>query len=417
MLRKLLFLARMRKQEYLSPKKIEQLQLRKLQEIISYAYENVPFYKKKFDHAKVKPEDIKTLKDIKKIPITTKKELQKATVSERFAKGYSEKNTAHYTTGGSTGINLDIYCDYRCEEMRKVSIIRTYLANGWRPNFKIAMLQNEPLEKKSIKTPSIVRKIHIPYQWTLERQTKFLKTIKPDALEGFPNRISLIARQVTKNNTSGINPKYIITNSETTTQIARDNIKKAFKIEASNVYDCWEFGNIAWECKEHQGLHINADLMHVEILKNNKDATTGEVIITEFENKGAPLIRYSLGDIGTATKKRCGCKRTLPMLKEVQGRISDYVIMTDGRKINSTTFQLIIRSHKGMWEHQLIQKRIGELEVNLVVDKNFTTKEAISIKSKLKAIGLKKVTINKVKSIPKTAAGKHRSFISQIKEK
>ena len=89
--------------------------------------------------------------------------------------------------------------------------------------------------------------------------------------------------------------------------------------------------------------------------------------------------------------------------------------MPDGRALNSFVFQWTIRTKKGMWEHQFVQKKVGELEVNIVADEKFTKKESKSIERELKALGLKKVSIHLVKSIPKTAAGKHKSFISLLK--
>ncbi|MFC1876993.1 hypothetical protein ACFL2E_06960 [Thermodesulfobacteriota bacterium] len=152
-----------------------------------------------------------------------------------------------------------------------------------------------------------------------------LQNLNPQVLEGYPSRLNLLTKVIMQDNIIGIKPKLIVTNSEKITPAIRANLRKAFGVEPVNVYDCWECGNIAWECDAHEGLHINADQVYLEVAKGDQvvvDGDPGEILITDLYNQTMPLIRYAIGDIGTKKKSICSCgrkfKRNTDSFKEVE---------------------------------------------------------------------------------------------------
>jgi phenylacetate-CoA ligase len=237
--------------------------------------------------------------------------------------------------------------------------------------------------------------------------------------EGYPSRIGPIARRVVGKQIKGLlHPKLIITNSEVLTEKNFKAIQQAFGIKPTNVYDAWEFGNIAWECTRHEGMHINSDRLIVETIDNGKTVVgaPGEVVITDLDNEAMPLIRYATGDIAMITTKACSCGRTFPLLTNVIGRKSEKLIMADGTAMMATIpINACLKDIKGLCEYQATQRAEGELTIDVVADNDFSPVDEKRIKfALLKDFNLNRVEINHVDAIRKTPAHKHRMFISEI---
>ena len=195
-------------------------------------------------------------------------------------------------------------------------------------------------------------------------------------------------------------------------------MQKAFAINPTNVYDSWEFGNIAWECPHHEGLHINSDRMIVEIVKDGMAVNdiVGEVVITDLYNEAMPFIRYATGDIAQLATSACNCGRTFPTLKNIVGRQSERLLLSDGSEVMATLpINALLKNINGIREYQVIQRKIGELCVAVVADKDFSETEEKKIRTiLLKDFQLDRVSITRVAAIEKSPAFKHRVFISEI---
>jgi phenylacetate-CoA ligase len=324
----------------------------------------------------------------------------------------------HHTTGGSTGVPFTIFSPSIVENKRVASLMATFLVNRHRPHEKIALFQAKPPKASFINRIGLFQRIDIPYHLNIEQQIERLMQIQAPVWEGYPSRIGPIARRVVGKQIKGLRPKLIITNSEVLTEKDANAIQQAFGIKPTNVYDAWEFGNIAWECTRHEGMHINSDRLIVETI--NQGATVvgapGEVVITDLDNKAMPLIRYATGDIAVLATDACSCGRTFPLLTNVIGRKSEKLIMGDGTAMMATIpINACLKDIKGLCEYQATQRAVGELTIDVVADSDFTPAVEKRIKFVLlKNLKLKRVEINHVDAIRKTPSHKHRMFISEI---
>ena len=127
---RLVDLYRLRRQQWLKTEELEEIQRRKLIAIIKHAYQNVPYYRKLFDSVGIGPEDIRSVKDLSKIPITTKSQIQELQYDEITAKSIDPQKCMNTRTSGSTGIPLNIFHSKREKELFDIVWIRSFMENG-----------------------------------------------------------------------------------------------------------------------------------------------------------------------------------------------------------------------------------------------------------------------------------------------
>ena len=129
--------------------------------------------------------------------------------------------------------------------------------------------------------------------------------------------------------------------------------------DVRDVYGAVEFGDIAWECERHEGYHVNADCLVVELLRDGRPALqgeAGEVVCTSLQSYAMPLIRYRLGDEGVFSTDRCGCRRGLPLLKVISGRADDCIHLPDGGLISPRALVSALAYIEGVRQYRIAQE-------------------------------------------------------------
>jgi phenylacetate-CoA ligase len=173
--------------------------------------------------------------------------------------------------------------------------------------------------------------------------------------------LSRVAQIVGDEDPRVIHPRFIVVGAEVLTPSMRHQLTKAFASPVFNTYASQEFNLIAWECKETGEFHTCDDGMIVEVLKDGRPAAMGErgeVVGTNLHSFAMPFIRYRLGDIVTKGSATCPCGQPFSTIREVQGRMSDYFPLPQGRMIHPDEIIGILHS-KAPWirEYQLLQER------------------------------------------------------------
>jgi phenylacetate-CoA ligase len=419
MLRKAYYLSKEFPNLRKSREDLQALQLMSLKRILEHAYASVPYYRGVFDRAEVLPGQISTLDDITRIPITTKDDLRSLPMCERLSSACSPGQLRMHSTGGTSGQPMEFCCDKCCDDLRSSVLYRMYIVNGYRPNDTIANLQFYPLQPNLLRRIGLLRRVAIPFDLPLDRQLEMLLAVKPQVLEGYPSRLSMLSAKTLERGIDTLRPRLIFTNSETLTENMKQSILSAFRVQPTNVYDSWEYGVVAWECTEHRGLHINADHFIVEVLRNGKvvdDGAEGELVITDLHNRAMPLIRYAIGDVAVKTTRLCNCGLTFPLIESVLGRTSEKIFLADGTAITVIT-QLfgIIEDCPAIREYQVVQNTAGSLDISIICDDTFTSGAQEHFRNRVvTAFKLDNVTIARVQSIERSKAGKRIPFLSNI---
>jgi len=399
------------KSQYWTIVDLEDFQNRRLRKIVRYAYKNISGYKKKFDEAGIKPSDIMTRKDLYKLPIITREELQNnnSFINKKLI-------CATLFTGGSTGTSLKYYESRESAFMRIESHHRGWLWNGYKPGKRIAIIASS---QGSICEENVLHLNGDLTEKNLKNNVKKLKKFKPQHLRGYTGSLYILAKYCLDNNIKIGGIESINPISENLYDFQREIIEKAFKCKVFEEYCCNDGGACAWECEEHNGLHYFMERAIIE-------EVNGEMIVTDLWNKAMPFIRYKNGDAIRFLDKKCKCGRNLSLIK-VRGRTNDILISKKGPISPSFLIHhgigLVGVDKKktdfrgGIRAVQYIQKLGYLLRVNIIKN-NWCTKETIQ-KFKRKLVEIThhmKLQINFVDDIPKTKKGKRAFIINEDKE-
>lgn len=414
-------LAELNDSQFLSYESLRAAQEKAFLEIIEHASSSVPWYRKA-----LKELEIRSLDDITSIPFLTKKIIQ-AEADSLKAEGFPRERFIPNTTGGSTGEKLEMYSD--AASSRFATLIRGNMWTGWRIGEKQLQLWGAHSDLSSAK--GLKQRISgyffhrnrmlSSYDMTERDMSEYYSIInsyKPSLITGYSSALYLMARFIRDTKMYVYSPKSIICSAETLEIEQRNLIETIFGCSVFNRYGCREVGNIAQECEEHKGLHINSENMIVEVVdetgKPCRPGETGEIVVTDLDNHVFPFIRYRIGDIGTLSDRTCPCGRGLPMLEGVDGRVWDVIVGANGSRVIGTLW--LVEGVKGIDRYQILQPEHGRLVLRLVVTGEFgeESRQELIRRVKDKCGEEMDVDIETVDDITLTKSGKRRLVISNV---
>lgn len=417
----LINLYRLRRQQWLKTEKLEEIQRKKLRRMIKHAYENVLYYRRLFESVGVRPEDIKTVEDLQKIPITTKEQLQKLEPKEIIAKGVNPNRCRKLTTSGSTGIPLLIFLRNKDFEFYNLVWARTSMECGQRLFDRFVYLKAIPPPRPRFWFEHLgVWKRHIvSYRYKLDKQIELLRHIRPRVIKSYSLKLFELARYIKKKGVKDVRLRSVLTMGCTLDHKSREMIESAFRTEVFDCYGSFELGCIAWECSEHKGYHINCDSLVLELIKDGRAASPGEIgkiVCTSLHSFAMPFIRYEIGDVGIGSDKKCPCGRGLPLLKSIEGRTDDLFVSPSGELYTTPGFIVYFKSISGISQFRIIQESLECITVQIKPDKNFSEEIAKQIKETLQKLtgGNLNIKVEVVDTIPPDPSGKLRSIISNV---
>jgi len=409
----------------LRPSELQRLQLKQFKALLNYAYENVAFYHKKFRAAGFKPDDFNGFKDLKKVPSITKFEVQEFDLRDVVARNVDLGSLINRTTSGSTGVPLAILVDSSVEDFESAVWLRAMFDDGFRFKDRLAVVTDPrsfPKKKNAFQRFGIVKRRYISIFDSVEKQIASLKEFKPDVIRGYASSLSILARGL-KDFVKEFKLRLIISTAELLDQQSKKFISSVFGAELFDFYACSEFGLLAWECKEHNGYHVNADAVLMEFVDDDGEAVApeerGEIVCTSLYNSIMPLIRYRLEDVGIPSEDQCSCGRTLPLMRLIEGRKDDFLTTTDGRLISPTVFfPYPFENTNWIKWFRVIQESRKKLVIQVVVKEDSTVSDLILEVAMRKIHELfgedMRLKFEFVDEIPQDNSGKLRKVISHV---
>ena len=415
-----------------SKEEIERYQYSKLMELIDYSYQHVPYYKDLFNSIDFRPEDFKTIKDIKRIPFLTKnlvREKQDQLISNKWKK----ENIKIAETGGTTGLPMSFYLDKRTSSLIEMA----YLQDIWkRVNYKrydrcIILREND--------VPNI---IHGKKYWEMNYITNWLimstyhlnadtfllyyfkiESFKPRYIMAFPSNVYLMAKFIKEHNLPIIKTlKGIICSSENIIEWQKEFIEEVFKVRVFSYYGHSEKCIIASECMDEKLFEFYPQYGFVELLNEEDEWCTeedesGEIVATGFNNLASPLIRYRTEDIGIYTKNRCKNNPNWFAIKKIEGRKQDFIVDKDG--IPKTAISIdrpFWQIRNDIYAYQYIQDAPGKVTVNVHAKEKLTEGQTEAIRKIFMENYFKfDIVINQVDEIPRTKNGKFKYLVQNIR--
>jgi phenylacetate-CoA ligase len=242
---------------------------------------------------------------------------------------------------------------------------------------------------------------------------------RPKMLFGYPSAISHIAAHAKKRGIAlnDLGVKVVFCTSERLYDHQREAISNAFACPVANGYGGRDAGFIAHECPAG-GMHITAEDIVLEIIDEQgnvqPNGVSGEIVVTHLATSDFPFIRYRTGDIGTLSSEICSCGRGLPLLKEIEGRSTDFVISSDGTVMHGLSLIYILRGIPGIKAFKVIQETRELTKVLLVTEPPFALgmiKDVIAgFKQRLG--NSVEIQVQLIDTIPAEKSGKYRYIVS-----
>jgi phenylacetate-CoA ligase len=417
-------LYKLRKNLNEQPSVLQNRKLKLLQAIVKYAYENVPFYHAKFKAARVMPDDLKSLDDLAKFPVTSKEEIQGCSADQILARGFNPGNCMKRTTSGSTGNPLTVYIDSNAAAIEDAIWARTYFEGGLRLRDRMAVVgepRNFPKNSFSTRRTPLRRRYVSIFDDAIS-QISMLNKYRPDVVKGYPSSLLMLA-EACGGGACCFKPRLIFSSAELLDSQTRSKIKSMCSVDLLDNYACAELSLLAWECKEHAGYHMNIDNTHIEFIGETDEFVLpnqrGEIVCTSLHNHAMPLIRYRTEDIGIPLESSCSCGRTLPLMKMLEGRADDFLQTTLGKKIPPIIFfPYPFDNTEGIKQFKVIQQSKMDMTIQVVATNETKNKSQVFIEAEntIKRLFGEDMTVEFqfLESIPKESNGKLRKVVSLI---
>jgi phenylacetate-CoA ligase len=370
--------------ETLPREALEAIQLRRLQALVERVYNLVPFYRKKYDAAGIKPGDIKSLKDLQRLPFTTKQDLRDNYPFGMFAVPMEQVVRIH-ASSGTTGKPTVVGYTQRDIQTWSELIARTLSAAGVSRGDIVHNAYGYGLFTGGLGFHYGIERLGasvIPVSGgNTKRQIMLLQDFGPTVITCTPS-FSLHLYDVAKDmgvDFAGLKLRVGICGAEPWSEAMRGEIEKKLGIDALDVYGLSEImgPGVSIECLEAKnGLHMFEDHFLPEIIDPSTleplpSGQTGELVITTLTKEAFPVIRYRTRDISTLHPEPCKCGRTMVRMGRIQGRSDDMLIIR-GVNVFPSQIEAVLMEIQGVEPHyQIVVDRAGQmdtLEVKVEVD-------------------------------------------------
>lgn len=410
------------KMDKLSADEVKDLQSQKLVALLDHARKLSPYFK---DFPTINGVD-----EITQLPLMTK-DIIRENVESIKATNYESGELKKNSTSGSSGDALHFFSDQKLDHLRQAIAMRGNYWAGYTFGEPLLLLwgsvadvnKTKQLKTKLAHSPLLFnQKVLSSFEMTeadMRSHVSDINAFKPSLIVGYPSSMDAFSEFLIKEQIKLHTPNGIITSGETLFEPQRIRIEQAFGCKVMNRYGTREVGNIASECMHQTGLHIHQDHVIVEVLNEHqqpcKPGELGELVITDLNNLGFPIIRYRIGDLGVLADKPCSCGRPFQLLERVEGRVFDLIVGTNGNRVPGNYFTLYLRKIPGVDQFQVIQQKDLSMKVLLIVNNRFMDEGKSKIISGLKEkLGADiQLEIELVDHIKPTASGKHRWVISE----
>ncbi len=376
----------------------KELQEKQLRHMINFVYKDVPYYHKLFNQLKLEPSDIKKVEDLEKLPILTKDIIKKNWEDFKPVNLESMKYSV-FPTGGSTGAPFRFRLLKFDRFLSAAMLYRGWGYGGYELGDRMILMGGASLDvgidsymvTRAHEISRNIRKLS-SYDMgneDMRRYAEVINSFKPEFIRGYASSINFFSRFINQEKIEITAPRAIFTTGEKLMPHMRKNIENTFGREVYDTYGMNDGGISAFECSEHNGLHIDAERGIMEVVDNNNlqlEDGVGEVLATSLHNYAMPFIRYNTGDIGHIINDTCGCGRGSKLLKEVIGRQHDMLQTPEGKFVYGGFFNHYLKEIDEAVEFQVVQKKLDKIIINLVLEKDLDEKQMDTIRKQLDII-------------------------------
>ena len=415
-------LAELEASQWLPPRRLEEYRLRRLRRFLEFVHEHVPYCRALFDEHGLRPRSVHSFEDLGHLPFLTRDILQ--TRFDDLRARATLPGVHRRSSGGSTGTPVTVLVDMERMGMGEAGRLRAHRWYGVEPGTREIVLWGTPARTGALER---VRQLRDRFLNTrvlsafdmgdqgLRRHAATIQRVRPTQMFGYASAFHLVASHFQRERLDPpVGLKAVFTTAEPLFDFQRKTIEAALGCPVGVEYGCRDGGLVALECPSG-GLHILAESMHVEILDPDVDGR-GEIVLTNLDSRAFPILRYRTGDIGALDPTPCPCGRSLPKLRGVEGRRTDFLVTPSGRVLHALSAIYVLRDSPSVREFRVVQDAPDHLLVEIVPSGAFGEAEQAALRAQfVPAFGSDlRVSFEAREEILRTAAGKFRYVESRI---
>ena len=413
--------------QWQTPEEVSQYQLQRLRTFLHDIGSSVPYFAELFSEQDFEPLKLSSLDDFATLPLMGKAEIRANT--ERL-RATDARGLARFNTGGSSGEPLVFYLG---KERVSHDVAAKRRATRWwgvdigDPEI---VVWGSPIELGAQDRVRLLRdklfrtRLLSAFEMSTDNLDRFIADIRafaPRMLFGYPSSLALIAQRARQTNQAldALGIKVAFVTSERLYDHQRQQIETVFNCPVANGYGGRDAGFIAHECPEGS-LHVTADDIVVEIMRPDGSRAApgeqGEIVTTHMATRDFPFVRYRTGDVGALGAAPCACGRGLPVLTDLQGRTTDFLVAQDGTVMHGLALIYVLRELNTVKEFKIIQERLDSIRVQIVPDTGWDAEqEHMVVAGFRERLGSSvSVTVEILPAIELEASGKRRYVISHV---
>lgn len=432
--RLLALLFQLEQTQWWAPERLAEQQLRQARVLVRHAVRAAPYYGELYAKHEVNADSLDTLERFRALPIIRRRDVQLA--GERIhatPRPRVHGKIGETLTSGSTGrplralstavtrsfwqlLTLRDHFWQRRDFTGTLAVIRDTASDAARPpNGKRADNWGGATRGVIVTGPAHLLSI----QSTLEEQADWLERVNPDYLLAYPTTVLGLARLFQQRGRRLSKLREVRTFGEIVEAPIRLAARETWNAPLVDTYSSQEVGYIALQCPDHEHLHVQAESLIVEILREDDTPCAageiGRVVVTTLHNFAMPLIRYDIGDYAELGQA-CSCGRGLTVLNKVLGRQRNMLVLPDGQR----RWPTLVRGNPALLpaieQFQFVQRSLDELELRIVRAEPLTSEEAerliAYVRETLEYPG--QLRVRMVAEIPRSASGKYEEFRSEL---
>lgn len=372
----------------MTTRELMELQGRKLRRVVAHAYRSVPQYRASFKASGIGPEDIRGVEDLPRLPLLRREEVVRGYPVSMIARGM-RPSFIRMSSGTTTGTPLRVEYSQEFLNVKNALYFRRLVKIGVRPWHRLLTVWDPPWRWRT--RGEVDGGVHkttqfreIPFASFLGHPIPQINILRGNPDANFEARRLLDARadfvfcRPTHLRRIGVaveesglkaRVKGLICSSEGLTSSCAADLRRQFGATAYRLYGGSEGGSMGSDCSFASGIHLNEDYILFEVLKDGEPVSPGEMgqlVITHLHNPVMPLIRFPTGDCVVPEEAgRCQCGSSLRRLRSVQGRVGDWLLTADGRRVPPLETADAIEHGFGFRDFQVVQESPSKLTVRI----------------------------------------------------
>ncbi len=418
-----------RRAAFRSPQMLERRQERAVQAAVGHALRYVPYYRETARRLGLDEGDLRSAPDLARLPVIERAQVQED--PEYFVtEGTGSGETVTVGSGGTTGEPLIVKRDIKSLLRAPYPAARaTQVLAGMAGTRRVRTLQIAPpvnsggtLRRAMWSSTAFARGVVTSFRQASlfeppEAHARAIDEFRPHVLSAYGSYLERLFVTWENGARPSHLPAVVVYGADALSDTGRE-MAGSMGIDVMSMYQSIEGGAIGFECELHRGHHVNADICPVRIVdadgRDVPDGESGEVVISNLENRGTVLLNYRQGDLARAVTP-CECGRNLPMISLLEGRVTEWLAGTDGTQIHPQAVKLLLRMEASVRRYQVVQERPDRFRLSLVtaagadreglaarLERNFADQFGAGTATRVEFVD----------DIPRTPAGKVRPVVA-----